>query len=62
MDTATSKDLRKCPLCKSTQIYQEVSVIAKQMVNTGKIIHVNKNNIDNVFDPYYCNKCGWSEL
>ena len=51
----------KCPNGKSTKIYQEISICAKQMVNTGRIFDINKANIDNAFEPYYCQNCGWSD-
>jgi len=53
--------MKKCPNCGSTRIYQEISVVAKQNVNTNRIYDINKNNIDNIFEPYYCEKCGWSD-
>ena len=52
----------KCPKCGSTQIYHEVSVMAKIMVNTNKVCDVDKNNTDNIFDPYYCKRCDWSNI
>lgn len=54
--------MKNCPNCGSKKIYQEVSIIAKQIVSTGKIIDVDKENIDNIFEPYYCKDCGWSDL
>jgi predicted nucleic-acid-binding Zn-ribbon protein len=51
----------KCPNCNSTMLYREISISAKQYINTGKIADIEKDNIDNVFDPLYCKKCGWSD-
>ena len=54
--------MEKCPNCKSTRIYQVISICAKQSVNTGRIYGLSKHNeIDNAFDPYYCEKCGWTD-
>jgi predicted nucleic-acid-binding Zn-ribbon protein len=53
----------KCPECGSTSLYQEVSLIARKRVNGKKEVYkIDKYNIDNVFQPYYCSKCGWNDL
>jgi predicted Zn-ribbon and HTH transcriptional regulator len=50
----------RCPECKSTNVYQECSVIAKMKMNGGKIYDVNKANTDNIFcENGYCDKCGY---
>jgi predicted nucleic-acid-binding Zn-ribbon protein len=53
--------MQKCPKCGSTRLYHEISVYAKQNVNTGRIYDVNKNNEDGWFEPLYCDKCGWTD-
>ena len=51
---------QKCPNCKSTRLYNEISVVAKQGVNTGKTYGITET-IDNIFEPIYCEKCGWCD-
>lgn len=52
----------KCPKCKSTRIYQEVSVVAKRNVNTERVYDVNKEYIDGDYTEYlYCDKCGYED-
>lgn len=54
-------EIKKCPNCGSTRLYNEISIMAKKNVNTGKIYSINKDNEDNFFEPLYCDKCGWSD-
>lgn len=52
--------MERCPNCNSTRLYNQISVVAKKNVNTGKIYGVDKTYQDNFFEPIYCEKCGWS--
>lgn len=50
----------KCPACKSTALYQEISVVAKMKLNGKMVYGVEMWNIDNAFeDSCGCEKCGW---
>lgn len=51
-----------CPKCKSTRVYQEVSVVAKRNMNTRKVYDVNKDKFDNEFcETLDCDKCGHND-
>jgi predicted nucleic-acid-binding Zn-ribbon protein len=52
---------QKCPNCGSTRLYSEISIMAKQNVNTLRIYDINKFNLDNAFQITYCEKCGWAD-
>lgn len=50
----------RCPNCKSTAIWQHISIVAKMNLNGMKIYDVQKWNIDNCFEKDCgCKKCGW---
>lgn len=55
------KSIIICPECGSRRIYHEVSIVAKRSPNTGRIYDINKDYIDSMFQPYYCEKCGWTD-
>ncbi|APT48322.1 hypothetical protein BSA145_20885 (plasmid) [Bacillus safensis] len=53
-----------CNNCgNSRYFYNEVSVMARQMIDNkkgkqhDKIMHVDPSNVDNYFEPIYCSKC-----
>ncbi|MBN3351901.1 hypothetical protein CF086_16520 [Clostridium botulinum] len=52
-----------CPKCGNNKsFYREISITAKLKVNNKEedlktIYDINKDNIDNYFEPIYCAKC-----
>lgn len=54
-------NIKRCPNCGSTRLYNEISIMAKKNINTAKVYGINKDNEDNFFEPTYCDKCGWSD-
>jgi predicted Zn-ribbon and HTH transcriptional regulator len=54
-------NIQRCPNCNSTRLFNEVSIVARKNVNTGRVYNIDKSNEDDFFEPTYCEKCGWSD-